>query len=111
MPSQFRVLNKPQGEQTAVAGVAAQLDSRLTSDAGTLRGRARVGDQIVTDIVASPLVRITGDVRVAGRTDKGLTLLEVTRTDANGVFTGTVRRNARSACRRRAADGSCGSGG
>ena len=89
--SQFRVLNKPQGDQTAVATVAAKLDSRLTSDAGTLRGTAKVGDQIATDIVASPLVRIAGDVRVAGRTDQGLTLLEVTRTDANGVFTGTVQ--------------------
>ena len=56
----------------------------------TLRGTATVGDQIATDIVASPLVRITGDVRVAGRTAKGLTLMKVTRTDANGVFTGTV---------------------
>jgi hypothetical protein len=90
VPSQFRVLNKPQGDQTVVARVAAKLDSRLTSDAGTLRGTAKVGDRVATDIVASPLVRIAGDVRVAGRTDKGLTLLEVTRTDANGVFTGTV---------------------
>jgi hypothetical protein len=91
VPSQFRVLNKPQGDQPVVAEVAAKLDSRLTSDAGTLRGTAKVGDRIATDIVASPLVRIAGDVRVAGRTDKGLTLLEVTRTDANGVFNGTVQ--------------------
>jgi hypothetical protein len=91
VPSQFRVLDKPQGDQTVVAKVAAELDSRLTSDAGTLQGRADVGDRIATDIVASPLVRIVGDVKVAGRTDKGLTLLEVTRTDADGVFTGTVQ--------------------
>jgi hypothetical protein len=91
VPVQFRVLHKPQGDQRVVATVATELDSRLTSDAGTLRGTAKVGDRIATDIVASPLVRIAGDVRVAGRTDKGLTLLEVTRTDASGVFTATVQ--------------------
>jgi hypothetical protein len=91
VPSQFRVVDKPQGEQRTVARVATQLDSRLTSAAGTLRGTAKVGDRIATDIVASPLVDVTGDVRLAGRTDKGLSLLEVTRTDADGVFTGTVR--------------------
>ena len=91
VPAQFRVLHKPQGDQRVVATVAADLDSRLTSDAGTLQGRAKVGDRIATDIVASPLVRIAGDVRVAGRTDNGLTLLEVTRTDANGAFTATVQ--------------------
>jgi hypothetical protein len=91
VPVQFRVLHKRQGDQRTVASVATELDSRLTSDAGTLRARAKVGDRIATDIVASPLVRIAGDVRVAGRTDKGLTLLEVTRTDARGVFTATVQ--------------------
>jgi hypothetical protein len=91
VPAQFRVLHKPQGEQRVAATVATDLDSRLTSDAGTLQGRARVGDRIATDIVASPLVRIAGDVRVAGRTDNGLTLLEVTRTGANGAFTATVQ--------------------
>jgi hypothetical protein len=91
VPGQFRVLNKPQGDQRVVAAVAAELDSQLTSDAGTLRGTAKVGDRIVTDIVASPLVRVSGDARVSGRTDKGLTLLEVTRTDAGGVFQATVQ--------------------
>ena len=36
-------------------------------------------------------MRVAGDVRVAGRTDKGLTLVEVTRTDAGGAFTATVQ--------------------
>ena len=89
--SQFRVLGKPQGDQKVVGGVATRLDSQLSSDAGTLQGAAKVGDRIATDIVASPLVRFGGDVRPAGRTANGLTLLEVTRTDADGVFHATVR--------------------
>ncbi len=91
VPGQFRVLNKPQGDQRTVGQVATELDSQLTSDAGTLQGKATVGDRLATDIVASPLVRVAGDVRVAGRTAKGLTLVEVTRTDAGGAFTATVQ--------------------
>jgi hypothetical protein len=91
VPGQFRVLNKPQGDQKVVGAIAAELDSQLTSEAGTLQGTAKVGDRIATDIVSSPLVRVSGDARVAGRTAKGLTLLEVTRTDAGGAFTATVK--------------------
>jgi hypothetical protein len=91
VPAQFRVLHKRQGDQKVVARIATELNSRLTSDAGTLQGTAKVGDRIATDIVSSPLVRVSGDARVAGRTDNGLTLLEVTRTDAGGVFHATVR--------------------
>ena len=65
VPAQFRVLNKPQGDQKVVAAVAIELDSQLTSDVGTLRGTAKVGDRIATDIVASPLVRVSGDARVS----------------------------------------------
>jgi hypothetical protein len=89
--AQFRVIHQPQGVQSAAGSAATELDSQLTSDAGTLQGTANVGDQILTDIVASPLVRISGDLRVAGRTDNGLTLLEVTRTDAGGAFHATVQ--------------------
>jgi hypothetical protein len=89
--AQFRVVDKPQGDQAVVAGVAAELDSQLTSDAGTLQGKANVGDQLATDVVASPLVRVSGDARVSGRTAKGLTLIEVTRTGADGAFHATVQ--------------------
>ncbi len=89
--AQFRVMHKPQGKQAVVGGIAAEMDSQLTSDAGTIQGSANVGDRVVTDVVASPLVRISGDARIAGRTDNGLTLLEVTRTDVNHAFTATVR--------------------
>jgi hypothetical protein len=91
VPAQFRVMHKPQGDQTAVDGIASTMDSQLTSDAATIQGPANVGDQIATDIVASPLVGISGDARVAGRTDNGLTLIKVTRTDRSGAFTATVR--------------------
>lgn len=91
VPGQFRVLDKPEGDQRVVGKIATELDSQLTSDAGTLSGTASVGDRLATDVVASPLVRFAGDVRVAGRTAKGLTLVEVTRTDAGGAFTATVR--------------------
>ena len=91
VPGQFRVLDKPQGDQQVAGKVATKLDSRLTSDAGTLSGTASVGERLATDIVASPLVRFAGDVRVAGRTAKGLTLVEVTRTDAGGAFHATVQ--------------------
>ena len=79
-------MGQPKGEQTAVAAVPSTLDSQLTSDAATIRGTANVGDQIATDVVDSPLVRISGDARIAGRDVNGLILLEVTRTDANRVF-------------------------
>ncbi|HEV7494733.1 hypothetical protein [Baekduia sp.] len=91
VPAQFRVLGQPQGVQTAVGEVASTLTSQLTSDAATIRGAANVGDQVVSDVVWSPLVHITGDVRIAGRTADGTILLEVTRTDPNRVFTATVR--------------------
>lgn len=91
VPGQFRVLDKPEGDQRVVSKVATELDSQLTSDAGTLSGTASVGDRLATDVVASPLVRVSGDVRVAGRTATGLTLVEVTRTDARGAFHATVQ--------------------
>ena len=103
VPVQFRVLTSPRATRQVVAAVAAELDSQLTSDAGTLQGRAKVGDRIATDIVASPLVRISGDARVAGRDRQ--------RPDpARGhphrrqrrLHRHRRRRSARSACRRRA---------
>jgi hypothetical protein len=90
-PMQFRVVGKPEGKQRVVGKITAQMDSQLASDAATLRGAAKVGDQVVTDVVASPLVQISGDVRISGRTDDGLNLVTVTHTDARGVFTATVR--------------------
>jgi hypothetical protein len=91
VPYQFRVLGQPKGDQTVAARFPSTLDSPLTSDAATIRGAANVGDQIATDIVDSPLVRISGDARVAGRDANGLVLLKVTRTDANRGFTAVVR--------------------
>jgi hypothetical protein len=91
VPQQFRVLHEPQGRQTAVGVIAAQTTSNLTSDAATLQGVANVGDQVLTDVVASPLVHIVGDARIVGRTDDGLILIKVTHTDANRAFTATVR--------------------
>jgi hypothetical protein len=91
VPYQFRVLGQPKGDQKVVAGVPSTLDSPLTSDAATIRGVAPVGARIATDVVDSPLVRISGDARVAGRDDNGRILIEVTRTDANRGFTATVR--------------------
>ena len=91
VPAQFRVLNKPQGDQRVVGEVATRAGLPADLRCGDAEGTASVGDRLATDIVASPLVRFAGDVRVAGRTAKGLTLVEVTRTDAGGVFTATVQ--------------------
>jgi hypothetical protein len=88
---QFRVIGQARGRQTAIGGVSSELADNLTSDAATLHGLANVGDQFLTDIVASPLVRIGGDARVAGRTGDGRVLLEVMRTDAQHAWSATVR--------------------
>jgi hypothetical protein len=90
-PKQFRVLSEPEGKQKVVGDVAARLASQLTSGAATLRGTAKVGDRLLTDVVASPLVHVGGDAKAAGRDTNGLLLIEVTRTDTKRVFTATVR--------------------
>jgi hypothetical protein len=87
---QFRVMGKPDGKQKVVGNVAAQLDSQLTSDTATLQGTAKVGERLLTDVVASPLVHIGGGAKAVGRNADGVLLVEVTRTDANHVFTATV---------------------
>jgi hypothetical protein len=89
--AQFRVIRKPQGPQAFVGRVATQLGSQLTSDAGTLRGSGNVGDLLVTDVVASPLVRVTGDLRIVGRAENGLASMEIVRTDPDGAYTATVQ--------------------
>jgi hypothetical protein len=100
--AQFRVLGQPKGDQKVVAGLPSTLDSQLTSDAATIRGVARVGDQISTDIVQSPLVRVSGDARIAGRSP-GQTPTRPSRPSFAG--------SARSVCRPKAVRGSCGSDG
>jgi hypothetical protein len=90
-PKQFRVLGKPEGAQRVVGNISAQLDSPLTSAAATLQGTAKVGDRLLTDVVASPLVHIEGGAKAVGRNRDGVLLIEVTRTNAKRVFTATVR--------------------
>lgn len=90
-PKQFRVAGKPEGEQKVAGNVSAWLSSPLTSDTATLQGTAKVGDRLLTDVVASPLVHVGGGAKAAGRNENGVLLIEVTRTDANGTFTATVR--------------------
>jgi hypothetical protein len=88
---QFRVAHKPRGPQKPVLGIPSRMSDALTSNRAKLQGAAKVGDQVLTDIVASPLVQISGDARVAGRTDSGMTLIRIIHTNAQGGFTATVR--------------------
>ena len=88
--AQFRVIGKPQGSQAFVGRVATQLDSQLTSDAGTLRGSGNVGDLLIT---TSSHRHWCASAAICGSSGgpNGLTSMEIVRTDPDGAYTATVQ--------------------
>ncbi|HMJ35003.1 MAG TPA: hypothetical protein VK501_13910 [Baekduia sp.] len=90
-PGQFRVVRRPTGPQPRTAPVVASADDPLTSSTVTLRGDAKVGEHLATGVVWSPLVRIDGDARIAGRRPNGAVIVTVTHTDASGRWSATAR--------------------
>jgi hypothetical protein len=88
---QFRVAYKPSGtapnrKPTSVAPEG----SFITADSGRLKDTGRAGDALLVPVVWSPFVRVTGDARIAGRSNEGLSVLEVTRTNADGRWSAKV---------------------
>jgi hypothetical protein len=68
-----------------------RMASRTMSDTAAIDGRGRPGDSFGVTMAWSPLVRVTGDARLTGRTALGLAVLPVTKTDGAGRWTATAR--------------------
>lgn len=94
---QFRVLEHPRGPQPR-EGVGLRLGAIATSTDATMAGTGRVGERLVTSVVRSPLVRLEGDLRDAGRTKLGNMVVAITRTDLAGRWSATVGPACGSTC-------------
>ncbi len=80
---QFRVAS-PTDQRPTRGPVNINLGDVVTGDTGRFSGVARVGDLMMSPVVWSPFVRVTGDARIGGRDANGMTMIEVTSTDAAG---------------------------
>jgi hypothetical protein len=87
---QFRVVDQP--TEVPPNQPPAQLyDIDLTtSETAHFRGAGGVGDRMLVPVVWSQLVQVTGDARINGRDPRGLSTIEVTRTEADGSWRATV---------------------
>ncbi|HEV7751121.1 MAG TPA: hypothetical protein VGO71_06255 [Baekduia sp.] len=88
---QFHVIGHPTIAVPRARAQGTVLDDATKSDVARLGGTNRKGDRLRTPIVWSPLVRVTGGARIAGRDRFGRAVIEVTRTDASGRWTASAR--------------------
>lgn len=87
---QFRVINKPTGTPPNHTPGSLRIVDLVKSDSGSFAGVGRVGDRMLVPVVWSRLVQVTGDARIAGRDQRGRTMIEVTQTDAAGRWQAAV---------------------
>jgi hypothetical protein len=88
---QFRVVNQQTGTPPNQKPAALHIVNLIKSDTGTFDGVGQVGDRMLVPVVWSRLVEVTGDARIAGRDVNGRSMIEVTRTDANGRWHAKVQ--------------------
>ncbi|HEV7751872.1 MAG TPA: hypothetical protein VGO71_10040 [Baekduia sp.] len=89
IPLQFRVMDRPTGSATNATPVRVRMPGSVPTDAAMLQAAGAVGERFATDIVWSPLVRVAGGARLAGRTNDGMAVVAVTSAAA-GRWTATV---------------------
>jgi hypothetical protein len=87
---QFRVVDQPAGVPPNQPPTQLYNINLLTSATARLRDTGRVGDRMLAPVVWSPLVQVTGEARIGGRDARGITMIEVTNTDAAGRWRATV---------------------
>jgi hypothetical protein len=87
---QFRVIDQPTDAPPNQPPATLYNINLITSDTGRLRSTGGVGDRMLVPVVWSRLVQVTGDARISGRDSRGLSMIEVTRTEANGSWRATV---------------------
>ncbi|MCZ4491873.1 MAG: hypothetical protein JWP53_804, partial [Conexibacter sp.] len=88
---QFRVVRRPTGPVPKAVLRTVDIGNVAQADVARMRGTNGEGDRLRTPIVWSPLVRVTGGARIAGRDRLGLAIVEVTHTDALGRWTASAR--------------------
>ncbi|MCW3001773.1 MAG: hypothetical protein JWQ20_1071, partial [Conexibacter sp.] len=88
---QFRTLGHPTGGRQPTKRVPVSIESPTRSDVGGLQAFGAVGERVTIGVVWSPLVRIDGDVRAAGRDANGTIVVHVTHSDVIGHWNATVR--------------------
>ncbi len=87
---QFRVINDAVGALPKQEPVDLRVGDPLTADTTGFDAVGRVGDRMMTSIIWSPYVRVTGDARIDGREGLGRSVILVTHTDATGRWRATV---------------------
>ena len=88
---QFRVISRPLGPAPAGPQVVAATGDPTVAEEARLAGANAAGQVLPTTVVWSPLIRVEGDARLAGRDANGLATVQVTRTDPAGRWSATVR--------------------
>jgi hypothetical protein len=96
--TQFLVRGRPIGPPTFRLTRSVPEGLLTAADAVTLRGKGKVGEPLVLPVAWSPLVRLSGDVRLAGRETFGLVVGTVARTDRAGRWTATARPRCATPC-------------
>lgn len=95
--NQFRVINLKPGSMPK-KNATVYLPDPLTSDAGVLEGKGKVGDRLVTSLVWSRFARADGDLRISGRWLRGEAIVTITRTRGDGRWSATVSSTCSGLC-------------
>jgi hypothetical protein len=87
---QFRVINDTVGALPKQEPAHLRIGDPATADTSGFDAVGRVGDRMMTSIIWSPFVRVTGDARIDGREGFGRSVIRVTHTDSAGRWKATV---------------------
>jgi hypothetical protein len=96
--TQFLVRGRPTGAPTFRLTRSVPEGVLTAADTVTIHGKGRVGEPLVLPVAWSPLVRLSGDVRLAGRESFGLVVGTVARTDGAGRWTATAHPRCAMPC-------------
>jgi hypothetical protein len=87
---QFRVVNQQTEVPPNQPPAQLHIGDLATADSSFIEGAGNVGDRMLVPVVWSRLVEVTGDARLAGRDVRGRSMIEVTRTAADGSWRADV---------------------
>lgn len=90
VPLQFHIINHSVGALPKQQPIVLRIDDPTTTDTTAFDGVGHVGDRMMTSIVSSPFVKVSGDARLDGREALGRSVIRVTHTDATGRWKATV---------------------
>ena len=88
---QFLIGGRPTATATDPNPVGVQFRDGVTSVAGTLSGRAKVGDRLTTLVDWSPYVTVGGDATLIGRNGEGMSIVRVNHVDRRGTWNATAQ--------------------